>query len=64
MRNENRGYVGIWNEIGIYLIDIHEDSEKRGDKKVIANNLEKSGKSNIQYLISPPLYIIIRIISF
>ena len=34
MRNENRGYVGIWNEIGIYLIDIQEDSEKQGDKKV------------------------------
>lgn len=31
--DENRGYVGIWNEVGNYLIDIHEDSEKRGGEK-------------------------------
>ena len=44
MRNENRGYVGIWNEVGNYLIDIHEDSEKRGDKKVNSQQLGKERK--------------------
>ena len=44
MRNENRGYVGIWNEIGIYLIDIHEDSEKGGGKKANSQHLEKERK--------------------
>ena len=51
MRNENRGYVGIWNEIGIYLIDIHEDSEKQGDKKVNGQQLGKERKNNVCYLI-------------